>query len=112
MRNDTGFDDALAMLVEINPPGVAGPFGEQFEDVPGRVIAPHSRINVGSFTVGGAGLAHVGMREHSLAAVEPAVRAPAEGVQRFVSILIRPAIEQDLRRTRGLGFVTVYHPAK
>ena len=45
------------------------------------------------------GLADVGMREYSVAAVQPSVRSPDETVQRFVPVVDAPAVEQDLRRT-------------
>ena len=48
-----------------------------------------------------AGLADAGMREDAVAAVKPAVRAPAEAVKRLVGIVQPPAVEQDLRRAVG-----------
>src|SRR2546423_15607790 len=35
MRNDAGFDEALAALVEIDSPRIACAFGKYLEDVPG-----------------------------------------------------------------------------
>ena len=42
-----------------------------------------------------------------MASVEPAVRTPGEGVERFVRVLVAEAIEQNLRRGRGLGRVGI-----
>src|SRR6266567_1722255 len=43
VRNDAGFDDALAVLVKINSPWIARAFGEKLENVFGGMIAPDSR---------------------------------------------------------------------
>ena len=48
------------------------------------------------------GLPTLRVREDAVAAVEPAVGAPDEGVERFVRVLVAPAVEQDLRRAVGL----------
>ena len=37
------------------------------------------------------------MREHAVATVEPAIRAPDERVERFVRVFVGPAIEQHFR---------------
>ncbi len=46
-------------------------------------------------------LADAGVGENTVAAVKPAVRAPGEAVERFVSIMLAPAVEQDLGRSVG-----------
>ena len=48
--------------------------------------------------VGRAGLADVRVGEDAVGAVEPAVGAPGERVERLVRVLVAPAVEQDLRR--------------
>src|SRR5436190_18304571 len=45
MRDDAGFDDALAILVEINAPGIARAFGKNFEFVFDGVVAPYARVD-------------------------------------------------------------------
>ena len=50
-----------------------------------------------ALVVGRAGLADVRVREHAVAAVEPAVGSPDERVQRLVRVLAAPAVEQDFR---------------
>lgn len=47
------------------------------------------------------------MRENAVAAVEPAVRSPCEGVERFVSVLPTPAIEQNLCFPGGLRLIAI-----
>ena len=42
------------------------------------------------------------MREDAVAAVEPAVGAPDEAVERFVRVFVAPAVEQLLRLAVGL----------
>ena len=92
--------ERLAVLVEIEAPGIARAVGEDFEDVPGRMIAPDAGVDRRAVLVRRAGLADARMREDAVAAVEPAVGAPGEGVERLVRVLIAPAVEQDLRRAR------------
>ena len=108
VRDDAGGDERLAVVVEIDAPGIARAVGEDLEDVPRRVIAPDAGVDRRALVVGRARLADLRMREHAVAAVEPAVGAPGEGVERLVRVLIAPAVEQDLaadrrarRRRRG-----------
>ena len=108
MRNDAGFDDALAVLVEIDAPRIAGAFGKQFEHMLGRMITPDAGVDARAFAVRRAGLADVRMREHAVAAIKPAVRSPGESVQRFVRVLISPTIEQNLRWPGGLWFIAIF----
>ena len=61
-----------------------------------RVIAPDAGVERRALVVGRARLADVRVREHAVAAVEPAVRAPGERVERLVRVLVAPAVEQDL----------------
>src|SRR5262249_18838043 len=49
--------------------------------------------------VGGAWLADARVCENTVTAVQPAIRAPAESVERLVRVLPAPAVEQHLRRT-------------
>ena len=108
VRDDAGFDPGLAAFVEVEAPGIARAFGENFEQLLGRMITPHGGINPLAVLLGGAGLADVRRAEDSVAAVEPAVGAPAEGVERLVGIAgVVPAIEQDLRRTGLHGNVAI-----
>src|SRR5712672_1872904 len=90
MRNDAGFDDALAVFVKVDAPGIAGAFGEQFENVFGGMITPDTRVEAGAFAVWRAGFADVGVSKNALATVEPAIGAPSECVQRFVRVLVGP----------------------
>src|SRR5882672_6403074 len=82
MRDDTGFDDALAVFVEVDAPRIAGAFGEQFERVLGWMITPDTGVQAGAFAVWRAGFADVGVSENALATVQPAVRSPGECVKR------------------------------
>ena len=66
------------------------------------MIAPDAGVERHALVVGRAGLADLRVREDAVAAVEPAVRSPGEGVQRLVRVLVAPAVEQDLRRAVGL----------
>jgi len=44
MRDNTGFNEALAVFIEINAPGIARAFGEKLEAVFGGVIAPDAGV--------------------------------------------------------------------
>ena len=50
-------DEGLAVVVEVEPPRVAGAVGEDFEHVPRRMIAPDAGVDRGALVVRGAGLA-------------------------------------------------------
>ena len=89
------------MLVEVEPPRVTGPVGKHFEHVPGRMIAPDAGVERDATVVGGAGLADARVGEDAVAAVEPAVGAPGEAVERLVRVVLAPAVEEDLRRPVG-----------
>src|SRR5262249_11884147 len=56
MRNDTGLDKCLAVIVEIEAPGIAGPVREDLELVPSRMIAPDAGVYWHAVLVRGAGL--------------------------------------------------------
>ena len=101
MRDDAGGDEHLAARVEVDAPGVAGAVGEDLEDVPRRVVAPDAGVDRHALVVRRARLADARVGEDAVAAVEPAVGAPDEGVERLVGVLLAPAVEQDLRRTVG-----------
>ncbi len=47
--------------------------------------------------------ADIALREVAVAAIDPAVGASDEGVERFVRVLPAPTIEQNLRRAVGLA---------
>src|SRR5947209_19629316 len=87
MRDHAGFDETLAVLVEVNSPGIAGAFAEQLEDFFGGMIAPDASIDVRALAIRRAGLSDVGVGEHAVATVKPAVRTPGESVESFVGVL-------------------------
>ena len=73
-----------------------------------RVVAPDAGVDLLPFSLGGPGFPDPGVREDTVAAVEPAIGPPDEGVQRLVSVLVAPAVEEDLRlRVRDIVSVAV-----
>src|SRR5205807_4477445 len=64
MRNYARFHDALAMLVEIYAPGIAGAFAEKLEDMFGGMIPPDAGIDGRAFVVGRPGLADFRMGKY------------------------------------------------
>src|SRR5438874_1457681 len=82
MRNHAGLNDALPARVEIDAPRIARPFREKLELPPHWMKAPHPGVQVYTLFFGRAGRADIRLREHAVAAVEPAVRSPRESIQR------------------------------
>src|SRR5438552_10987532 len=107
MRNDAGFDETLSMLVEIDAPGIARAFGEELKDAPGRMETPNAGSYGRALAWRSPRFANVGMREHSMTAIEPAIWSPAKSIQSLVGILIAPAVEQYLRRAGWFGRIAV-----
>src|SRR4051812_26296179 len=96
MRNHAGLDEALAVLVKVHSPGIAGALRKALKNMFCGMIAPHSGSNRCAFTIGRTRFANVGMCEHAVASIEPAVRPPIKCVQRFVRILVTPTIKENL----------------
>ena len=90
----------MTVVVEVEAPRVARALGEDLEDVLRRMKAPDRAVEPLALGVWGAGLADVRVREDAVRAVQPAVGSPRERVEHLVRVLIAPAVEQDLRRTR------------
>src|SRR5262249_29959319 len=102
MRDDARFDEAFAMLVEIEAPRIARALCEDLELVTGRVVAPDASVDRRALLRRSAGLADERVREDAVATVEPAIGSPGEGVERLVRVLVMPAVEENLRRAGGL----------
>src|SRR2546426_689012 len=45
VRNDAHLRPKLSVFVEVDPPRIAAPFGEDFENVARRMITPNARIH-------------------------------------------------------------------
>src|SRR5262249_5669005 len=97
VRHHARLDERLAVGVEVQTPRIARAFREDFKDVPGRMIAPDAGIDRCAVLVRRAGLADTRMSKNTVAAVQPTVRPPAEGIERLVSILVMPSVKKDLR---------------
>ena len=96
MRNDARGDEPLAMLVVIEPPRVAGAMREDLELMPHGMETPHAGIDGLALVIRRARLTDAAVREDAMAAIQPAVRAPDEAVERFVGVLGAPAVEEDV----------------
>src|SRR5206468_2259646 len=72
-----------------------------------RMIAPDAGVDGSALLFRRARLADERVREDAVAAVQPAIGAPDEGVERLVRVLVAPAIEDDLRRPGGLVFTVL-----
>src|SRR5207244_13602619 len=98
-----GGAEDVAVVVEVHAPRVAGAVREHFELLLLRVIPPDARVDGNALFVGRARLAAARVREHAVAAVQPAVRPPDARVERLVRVVVTPAVEDDLGRAVGLA---------
>src|SRR5207245_2550542 len=73
VRNDASRGKGLAVIVEIDSPGITGPLGENLELVPERMIAPDAGIDGNPLVRRRPRLADLRVREDAVATVEPAV---------------------------------------
>ena len=97
VRDDAGRIEEFAVRVEVEAPRIARALGEDLEDLAGGMEAPDARVDLLALGVGRARLAHDGVREHAMVAVEPAVGTPDETIERLVRVLEAPAVEQHDR---------------
>ena len=93
--------EGVAVVVEVEPPRVAGAFREDFEHVCRRVKPPDPGVEALTLGGGCARPAYVGVREHAVRAIEPSVGPPCECVEHFVRVVVSPAVEHHLRRPGG-----------
>ena len=97
MRDDTTGCEAMADIIEIKSPRVRKPTGENLELFFDRMKSPDSGIDEISILFRSAGFPDPRLSENPVASIQPTVRAPDEAIQRFVSVLEAPTVEQDLR---------------
>src|SRR5690606_21306559 len=90
--NDAGGNERMPAVVEVDPPRIARSFGKNLELVPLRVITPYAGVDLHTFVIRRSWFADLRMGEDAMAAVEPAVGSPAEGVQRLVRVVVAPAV--------------------
>ncbi len=94
-------DERLAVVVEVQAPRIGGAVGDDLEDLAGRVIPPDAAVHLHSLVFGRAGLADARGRKDTVAAPEPAVGPPLEGIEQVVLGIDVPAVELDDRRSVG-----------
>ena len=90
---DAGGCKRVAVVVEVHPPRIARTVREYLELVSLRMIPPDARVQRRTLGVWSTRFTDSRVRENAMASVEPAVRPPAERVERFVGILVSPAVE-------------------
>ena len=98
MRNHTGRQNSLPVIVEIDAPGIARTVGKHVELVPRGMISPDGGVHTRALFLGRAGLADQRVREHAVATIQPTVGAPDKRIERLVRVLLTPAVEQLYRR--------------
>ena len=79
----------VAVTVEIQSPGVAPAFAKELEAMRDRMIAPDTLLELNA--------PDVSCHRASLAAVEPAVRSPGQGVGHRMGVLHAETGEQHFR---------------
>ena len=100
VRDHAVGDEHLAVVVEVEAPGVGRAVGDGLEDLPGRVIAPDAAVDRRRASSSGVpGLPTREFDEDAVAAVEPAVGAPGQGVEHVVLGLDAPS--RRARRRAG-----------
>src|SRR5436190_8320121 len=110
MRDDAHLREELAVLVEVDAPGIATAFGEHFKDVPCGMITPHAGIHPLPLAVGRARLADVRRAEHAVTSIKPAVWSPRESVQYLVCVgSVIPTIEKKFGIAGGFRTVPIVH---
>ena len=93
VRNDAGLGKPFSLRIVVESPGVGGAMGENVEFLLQRMISPVGTIELRPLVCRRSRSADNGMGEDAVAAVEPAVRSPVKRIQRFMRVLIAPAIE-------------------
>ncbi len=101
MIDDAIGDEHLAMLIEVEAPGIRRAVRHHLELFLGRMITPDAAVDRNALLLRRAGSADVRGGDDAVAAVEPAVGAPGEAVEDVVPGFERPAIEHDLGRAGG-----------
>src|SRR5205085_8151192 len=84
MLDDAVGNECLAVIVEVDAPGVGCAMRDDFEDLPRRVVPPDAAVEEYAVLFGRPRLADLRARLDAIAAVEPAVRPPGEGVEDVV----------------------------
>src|SRR6266850_5899999 len=97
------------MFIEIDTPRIARAFGENFELVLNRMITPHAGIDARAFAIRSAEFTDVRVREHTVATIKPAIRAPGKSIKRFVRVLVGETIEENLRLAGRFRLITILH---
>ncbi len=93
VRNHAYRDERMPIIVEINTPGIAATLGKNLKGMPGRVVAPHARIDLSPLIIGRTRLAYIGMRKYPVDTIQPAIGPPTQAVEYLMRILRTPAIE-------------------
>src|SRR5690606_18304635 len=94
VRDDTGLEEELSVVVEVDAPGVAGALREDLELVAQGLVPPEGSFAALTPVGGGPQFANVRRADHALAAVQPAVLSPRERVGRFMRVgLVVPAVD-------------------
>lgn len=93
--DDAAGCEAVADVIEVEAPGVGEAAGEDFEFLGFGVEAPDAGVEVETVFFGCAWFSDEGVGEDALAAVEPAVGSPDEGVEGFVPVLHAPSVVKD-----------------
>ena len=86
--------EQLAVLVEIDPPGIRRAPTERLERAAGGVIAPDTAVEQRALVVGSAGLGGERIGEDAVGTVEPAIGPPGEGRGDVVLGFEVPAIKE------------------
>src|SRR5437867_13425097 len=85
--NHARTDKGIASTIKIHPPRIARPFGKYFESFRTRMKTGHARREQNRLARSLTGINYFRTREHTVGHVHPAVGAPGEAIEQFVTVL-------------------------
>src|SRR5262249_2555787 len=95
MANDAVGEEALAVFVEVEAPGIGGAVADDFEDLARRMIAPDAAVDLHAVLFRRSGLADFRFRKNAVPAIKPAVGTPRQAVDDIVARFRGKAVEED-----------------
>ena len=75
VRNHAGRSKSFSVLIEVHTPGIASSMGKHIKLMLQRMVSPDPSVNLGSFRVWCTRFSNIGMREYTVASIQPTVRS-------------------------------------
>src|SRR5262249_51276656 len=101
VRNNATTQDELAIGVAVvHAPRIARPVCKNLEVLGLGDVAPDASIQLYLLRIGLVGIGNLGVGEDAVQSVQPAVRSPLKGIERFVRVLAAEPFEENLELPR------------